>query len=279
MLSTEGRVFADQLLREVKRLEPVNADRLWPGCNSWMDAFGTMNEAMAKDGPIGRVRTLNAVFDRLDTVPKAERMFRGIFVGGSGKRSLLAVFGICMRSRHPFCLHDPKIDQIGLHSKLITILVTRKIMDAQAAPLAFMSWHALGRLAERGGGPQAREMFWQASLGSFLMRRAVASTDLNLVTGPVVLTGQMRPALAREQSYGHANATFYDITTALARSDLRDNDPRVVQGEALMQRVDRLVKERDPKVFEENTVPSIASRNDDFVSRLVPADRMPIFET
>jgi hypothetical protein len=147
-VSTEGRVFVAQLTCDLAKREAAGAALLHPGAKTWSEAFLAFAHQMAKEarGPIQAGKMFAAGITRL---AKAQDDARACFVNGShsGSRSGLFQCLTFERRQHP----PTKKGNEGIAVQNYFCSLSRRghIGITRDDTVAFLSWHALGRMRER----------------------------------------------------------------------------------------------------------------------------------
>ncbi|RUU09126.1 hypothetical protein EOD10_26010 [Mesorhizobium sp. M7A.T.Ca.TU.009.01.3.2] len=254
-ITTEGRIFARQVGREVKRRELVaasaisngNEKELWPAVK-WI--VGRLD---ADTSPVKRVACLQAVAARLRSVPDGDR---GAFVDISrfdGKRTCELMFTTLLADDHP--MEAMTGLEAGITLQCHYFKIGRTGPDLRVGVVAaYASAHALGRLYER-----ARHQV-EISYGIGFLRlcgRAgvFASTDKRLwrteiniaLNDDLVATGSTRVA-----GQGDVAGTFFDCRTVLPRDACdgeqiaqADGFAQVLEGKATVAEIPFLVRPND----------------------------------
>jgi len=221
MVSTEGRVFVAQLVRDLRRREKAGASLLSPGCHKWVDAFQAFGLALSKIGsPVKAGKMFAAARDRLH----ASQKNGGCYVNAFATRSRSGAFE-CLTwevAQHP--LTRSGYEGIVVHGYLCLLQRNgRIVVSKQGQRFAFLSWHTLARLAERWKGEifQTDAVVAGCGFAGLLMRESTkhTNTGINYVvpgtddnSDPILCTGVLRYA-ANER--GNGVYGFFDVITAL----------------------------------------------------------------
>jgi hypothetical protein len=147
-IGTAHRIFVAQLTRDLLAREALAADALAPGTKRWGAAFNSFGTALVKmtrtGGPLKASALFRATCERLRTV-YAEQFFFTF----SYNRSRSAYFEMLTFAAEPHPL-IPTGDQ-GIVVKTFRARLRRNgSSEGWWGERAFLSWHALARLAERG---------------------------------------------------------------------------------------------------------------------------------
>jgi hypothetical protein len=254
-ITTEGRIFARQVGREVKRRELIgalaisngNEKELWPAVK-WI--VGRLD---ADTSPVRRVACLKAVAARLGSVPDGNR---GAFVDilrFDGKRTCELMVTTLLSDDHP--MEAMTGLEAGITLQCHYFKIGRTGRDLRVGVVAaYASAHALGRLHERA----RHQVDINDGIGFLRVcgRAGVfASTDKRLwraeiniaLNDDLVATGSTRVA-----GQGEVASTFFDCRTVLPRDACggeqiaqADAFGQVLQGKATAAAIPFLVRPSD----------------------------------
>jgi len=272
-IATADRIFANQLMREVKRREPINADCMHKGTRNWVDAWEGMYHV--KDaGPIKSAKRLVTVYERMRSIPDKDSAFLPFVFSNPGKRTVIGIFMVMKEDDHP----ADAVAKTGVMVSQVILESTNTRYMLEMAPAMFVSWHALARMSERS--PDLRRssnrietavnILWQAAHTSFVMRNKLSEETLHLTVGDTILAGTLRPHVSKGKGR-RINCTFYDIATVLPRDDMHELDPRRVQGDSVAEQIKKFLKAPSKALMKEihKSIPLIAARKDDYTSRVL----------
>ena len=144
-VSTEGRVFAAQLTRDLAERELAGSAALAPGAKGWQPAFKAFGETIGKSGsPVKAGKLFKAGIERL----KRAQAGGACFINSHMCRSRSGGFELLTweRAKHP--LTNIGNEGILIRSYLCLLQRNGCIRGARSR-LAFCSWHALARMRER----------------------------------------------------------------------------------------------------------------------------------
>jgi hypothetical protein len=225
-ISTEGRVFIAQLTREIVARERKGAAMLSPGMTTWCDAFKNIIMGAHKLGsPTKAAKHFNAAQHCLIAAQKDSLCTLNSF----SKRSRSAHFEVFVSEigKHPVTQSGNE----GIIVRRYSCMLWRRgfIYEMRYGDnLAFISWHALGRMRERcdvdifsAGGIVAL-----CGVAGLLMRDSFKhhGTAINLAFKDLICAGTLRYVLSDEPGRWHG---FFDVLTALEPNIL--NNKRAAQ--------------------------------------------------
>jgi len=144
-ITTEGRVFTAQLMRDIRNRERLGAGTLHPGAKTWHEAFLGFRDSFKRDGPVKAGQMFARSRERLiEAQTKHGACYLNVF--SSRKRS--GVFDMISWSvaQHP--IRPGRYEGIMISGNLCR-LQRGGHLSMYGKAHAFMSWHALGRLYER----------------------------------------------------------------------------------------------------------------------------------
>jgi hypothetical protein len=224
-LSTEARIFASRLRREVKRREAVGAKALG-GKSTWPDATSmALDTFMDAPGPVKAVKVMKQAMARLVAVSKEDQSFT--FPPGTngvlGSRQAILTLYTVEHENHPISHKETGIVVRRHVYHNARKMGYGRIMDE----LAFISDHTLGRLYERSDDEswiEPRRVFGLTSLlamvGEIGYSMAHAhpekvASQLNLAVEGYLLTGSMRHIRKEDASGATYFQPFFDVRTTL----------------------------------------------------------------
>jgi hypothetical protein len=263
-VSTEGRVFAAQLTRDLVAREAAGAGSLSPGHKHWLAAFhGFVDEIAKAKGPVHAAKLFKAGLARLHRAQNNG----ACFVNAHMIRSRSGGFEVLVWEvdKHPLMKsgHEGIIVR-GYHCTL----QRGGCIRMGRAKLAFISWHALGRIRERSKVDLFESLGVVAGCGFagrlMQMSKKHANTGLHYATaGTLLCAGILRTA----QNDNDERYCFFDVITAFQPQD----GPQAAQwkqGAALALAVHAYVEadDADPEGYA-NDIEVLPPRSDDYVSR------------
>ncbi|TPI65035.1 hypothetical protein FJ417_00160 [Mesorhizobium sp. B3-1-7] len=235
-ITTEGRIFARQVGREVKRRELIGASAISNGNERefWPAAKWIIGRLDADTSPVKRVACLQAVAARLRAVPDHDRGAFVDIVRFDGKRSCELMFTTLVADGHPMEAMTGREE--GVTAQCHYFKVGRTGLDFNVGVVtAYASAHALGRLCERGRRPVEID-YGIAFVGLCGRAGVFLSTDKRLwraeiniaLNDDLVATGSTKVA-----GQGEVTSTFFDCRTVLPR-DACDGE-QIAQADAFGQ--------------------------------------------
>ncbi|MDF3214809.1 hypothetical protein EN962_00260 [Mesorhizobium sp. M7A.F.Ca.CA.001.09.2.1] len=254
-ITTEGRIFARQVGREIKRRELIGAVAISNGNEKeWWPAVKWLAGSLNLEGsPVKRVALLQAVGDRLKSIPEADK---GAFVDitlFAGKRACEIMFTTLLADDHP--MEALTGLETGVTIQCHYLKIGRSGTDVRLGVLvAHASAHALGRLRERArddveikDGIGFLRVCGKAGLFAATetrLRKAEINIALNddlIATGSTKVGGQ-----------GDLASSFFDCRTVLPR-DACDGEQiaqatafaEVLKGRATANEIPFLVRPND----------------------------------
>ena len=242
--STESIAFANQLRREVNRLEKLHASNIAPGTTNWAGAFRIVFDNLEEVGsPIKQSAVLKNLFACVSSVDQEEEGIIFPLAYYNAKRTAGLSLVTIEFGQHP--LTGPQESGVSVNKTTITV---RRDGDAclSRAPLAYISKHAIERMHERRSHPLGigRAMNMIASVG---MLGAMICLDhggheaLCLNVGDEVLAvGDIRHAVGVPDEYGRCSYTpMYDARSFLCIGELDSRDKLLAQGNAAVAAIQR----------------------------------------
>jgi hypothetical protein len=266
-ITTEGRVFAAQLTRDLLARERLGAGTLWPGAKTWRDACQSLGNAIAAaDGPIKAVDTLKAARNRVRAIKDERTCYVNLFFNRS--RSAFYEIMTFEVAKHP-------ITEEGNAGVLVQNyffhLRRRGQVTCAYRAVAFVSWHALGRMRERS----EIDMMFAATgavpicgIAGLVMTNSSkhVNTEINLAYGDMLCTGVLRSVPNRQVNGYEHHFLFYDVLTVLPFDEALPH--RRAQGDSVLAIVRNYIKSSDPITHGlADAIPVLPFRPTDYVSR------------
>jgi hypothetical protein len=269
-ISTEGRIFAAQVTRDLAAREAAAAAMLMPGTKTWYDAFTAFAQATSKTGG-GPIRAGKFFWDACNRLMAAQNEHHACFINFFYHRKRSGHFEVLTyeRDTHPLTNSGNE----GIVVKVYQCRLSRNgfIELIRGIPIAFCSWHALGRMAERSKAKadifDAKGAVAACGLAGKLLHRSAkhAGTEIHVAFSEFVCAGILR---FREDDTDRLFG-FYDVLTTLPRLDVERLNPRAwEQGCKLASGVNRYIKSDDSNSagYSEH-VPVLDFRGFDYISR------------
>ena len=211
-VSTEGRIFVSRLTRDLAARERAAAALLSPGTSTWPDAFHAFMRQICKTPkPTKAAALFRGALDRL----RAAQKNRACFVNCFEKRSRSAFVEVLTYqvAKHPLM-------QTGNEGIIVRVFMVRLQRNGRVSigtsKLAFIDWHALGRMYERS----TFDVFDDASglvagigFTGLIMRESEKhhNNSISFATEDMTCVGVLRFATNEEgKTYG-----FFDVRTVL----------------------------------------------------------------
>jgi hypothetical protein len=257
-ITTEGRVFTAQLMRDIRHRERLGAGTFYPGAKTWHEAFLGFRDSFTCDGPVKAGKQFARSKERLiEAHTKHGACYMNFFA--SRKRS--GAFDIITWSvaQHP--VRPGRYDGILISGHFCRLQRTGRLSMFGKAH-AFMSWHALGRLYERwdaGTLDMAAVFIGLIGVAGMLMSESArhCNNEMNLAFEGVHCVGVMRHA---PQGY-----YFFDCLTVLP--DEPKYAKQLAQGAMTADAVLQFIKgdDSDPRGYAE-LVPVLPFTRNDYVT-------------
>jgi hypothetical protein len=208
-ITTEGRIFTAQLMREMRNCERLGAGTFHPGAKTWHEAMlGFRNSFIGCGGPVKASKIFARGRERLLT---AHSKHGACYLNCFESRSRSGLFDmISWRvAQHP--IRPGKYEGILISGNFCR-LQRRGHISMYGKHHAFMSWHALGRLYERwddGTIDKAAAVIGCVGVAGMLMSEGNRHSNnaMNLAFEGVHCAGVMR-AVPKEY-------IFFDCLTVL----------------------------------------------------------------
>lgn len=265
-ISTEGRVFVAQLTRDLLARERAGADTLAPGTKTWADAFQKFAVALSKNGsPVKAAAQFKAAIDRMMRVNKK----RCCLVNAYMHRSRSGYMEVLTYevAKHP--LTNTGNEGIVVRAYHCQLTRNGRIRIGYGDQIAFISWHALARMHERGGVDKliASGFIAACGLAGMLMRESDkhANTEMNYANNTdMICTGVLREI---PQPGGH-RIGFFDVLTVLVDDDRPMVAAKRAQGIAIARAVIKYFngENADPRGYGDD-IAVMPFHSTDYVSR------------
>jgi hypothetical protein len=219
-ITSEGRAFIAQMMRDLRRREKLGANLLSPGCTKWSEAlraFGT--RMIGCGGPVHAGKLFAAGRERLIVAHQEHNAcLLNFFV--SRKRS--GLFQVIVYDIAPHPLTGTGNDGIIIRSCFYK-LQRRGCASFWSNKVAFVSWHALGRLYERSNFSmdEANEVVCSLGIAGMLMRESEKhyNGSINLAFDDDLLcTGVLR-YLSGIEDGKRRETRFFDCLTTISAGD------------------------------------------------------------
>jgi hypothetical protein len=216
------------VVRELNARQRAAAANFWPDASNWYDAFTGFAKAVAQqNNPIKRARMLRTAGERLK---QAQRGGACYFHASSFKSRSAFIHVLTFETGpHPMIA----VKDEGIIAQASTLMTTRKGLVRRdiASSVAFVSWHALGRMPMRSDVDisGACGIGRVCGIVGLLLRHSSRhySSEINVVFGDLLCKGTFRFVPTAAGNYG-----FFDVITALTLDQVED--PRQVeQGRAI----------------------------------------------
>jgi hypothetical protein len=223
-LSTEARIYAAQVTRDLAARERAGASALAPGAIEWNEAFHVFGRALAHAGPRKAAKMLRDAVPRLHKIQKTGGCYLNAFMSRS-RSGVLEVLTYAV-AKHPLTgTGQDGVVVRGYYAQLHRgggVHVSKKGLN-----LAYLSWHAIGRLRERSNGAdifQATNVIACCGFAGMLLRDSLKhlGTSVHLAAPDLICVGTMRE---------HEHQRFYDVLTIMERDTIEP--VQRAQGDAL----------------------------------------------
>lgn len=219
-LSTEARIFAKDVLREVNRREKLGAPILAgrKSAATWGDASSALGRYIVGDA--SPVKTAKIVLERVQQLQKLDSSDRGFVIltwSSHGRRAHLDVRTMTS-GLHPLVGVD---NERGVMVEKHLLMVGRQKNFAMVGlTSAHMSEHAISRMFERSHGTAVAGMVGVIALAGVVAdivcgRPSLRRSEINIGIGDVILSGSLRTANMTLQGGSSAVIDFLDIRTVL----------------------------------------------------------------
>lgn len=212
-ITTEGRVFVAQMIRDIRARSRLGAGLLSPGASTWSAAITSFAKRMSKVGsPVHAGDLFNAGRMRLI---EAQQKHRACYMNLCMSRKRSGLFQLLTHevAKHPATKRG--YDGIMLCSYYCR-LQRNGCITASGNRVAYISWHALGRLYERSDTnmEDAWSVVGLLGITGFLMRESDKHLNggVNIaVEGNLLCTGVLRML--------NNGIPFFDCLTVLPSDD------------------------------------------------------------
>jgi hypothetical protein len=264
-VSTEGRVFAAQLTRDLLAREAAGANLLSPGCQQWLPAFHAfVDEIVKAKSPTRAGVIFKAGVGRLHQAQEGGACFVNMHMS----RSRSGGFEVLTweRAKHPLTQagNDGIVVQ-GYHC----LLQRKGCVRLGFTKLAFCSWHALARMRERSKIDifDSRGVVAGCGIAGRLMRMSDKHDNggIYYAAGESLLCAGVLRTTTDDRGQAYA---FYDVLTAFQPNE---DGPQVAQwrqGCAIAWAVHEYITgdSADPSGYADK-IDVLPFRYDDFTSR------------
>lgn len=263
-ISTEGRVFVAQFTRDLAARQAAGAHLLSPGSKTWSEALRNFAHRVSRSGgPVKAAKQFNVALEALRTAQKGSACFVNCFA----RRSRSAMLWLLTYEVEQHQLTNIGNKGIAVRSHFIVLQRNGRISCGTNSLIAFVSWHALGRMYERTKVDLfgANGVVAYCGIAGLLLRESEKhlNTGINVTLEGMVCTGVLRVGNPDPDGQRYQ---FFDVVTVLP-SDLYDKQ-KLAQGRVITEAVTKYITgdDADPDVFAEK-IPILPFRDDDFVSR------------
>ena len=259
-VSTEGRIFVRKMILNVRAQERAGAEALSPGARTWDDAFLRFCHSLKGLG--GPVRACKVYVRARDRLAQAMREHDACYLNYFASRKRSGIFEVMtwQVAKHP--IHPTTYDGVIVRGYRCQ-LHRRGAISVATSRIAYVEWHALGRLYERSDATvhTAGCLVGMLGIAGIVMRESKQHLNkaINVAFEDNVLcTGVLRY---------HDQGTFYDCRTVLP-SDEPKYAEQAAQGRwvaaAVMAYMDADVA--DPRGYGDK-VPVLPIARDDYVTK------------
>jgi hypothetical protein len=267
-ISTEGRVFVNQMIRDLRARERLGAGLLSPGATKWREAIHAFGHSMVGcGGPVKAGKLFNAGRERLIV---AQRKHNACLLNFFMVRKRSGLFQVLVYdvAKHP-------LTGSGYEGVIVRSCFYRLQRIGCATfwsnKVAFVSWHALGRLYERSGFDmrEANAVVCMLGIAGMLMRESEKhnNNSINIAFDHDMLcTGVMRHLTGIEDGKPR-KTVFFDCLTMLP-----GGEPKYAQQRAQGGHVAHAVKtymdsdSADPRGYADK-IPVLPFNRDDYVTQ------------
>lgn len=208
IISTEGRIFVAQLTRDLAARQRIGADLLTPGTGTWPSALQGFAHSIPGGSPVHAANKFKLALKRL-RLAQAER---ACFVNGFMKRSRSGLFELLTYEvgLHPL-LREGR-EGVLVRAYYCRLQRIHKI-SLHSSKLAFLSWHALARMAERSKADifEGGAIVAGCGFAGLIMRESEKhrNTSISYATEEMTAVGVLREV---PRKYA-----FFDVLTTLPR--------------------------------------------------------------
>jgi hypothetical protein len=206
IISTEGRIFVAQLTRDLVARQRIGADLLTPGTGTWQEALQGFARSLDGNGPIQAALMFKGALQRL----RQAQGERACFLNGFMRRSRSGLFELLTYdvAQHPLLAGGR--EGVLVRAYFCRLQRIGKISLASSR-LAFLSWHALARMAERSKTDifEGGAIVAGCGFAGMIMRESEKhrNTSISLATEEMTAVGVLRTAPGKY--------AFFDVLTVL----------------------------------------------------------------
>jgi hypothetical protein len=227
-ISTEGRIFTAQLTRDLAARQAVGAALLSPAARRWPEAFDRFAESICKTAaPTKAAKLFHAGIDRLLVAQKEHAACVVNCFERRSRSAYVEVLGFDV-AKHPLTNVGNDGILVGAH---ICRLQRKGRLGIGFGRLAFVSWHATGRMWERSDVDifSAHGVAGYCGVAGLLLRGSDqhANSEINLAFAGMIVTGVLRSACTT----AGVSYRFFDVLTVLPLPER--NTPKLAQGIAV----------------------------------------------
>lgn len=285
-ISTEGRIFARVLSREIKRREAIGANAMFKGDTTWVHAaYHLMDEVFNAPGPGKAVKVMDAVYARMKRISPDDKSF--LYPPGSISRfsNRQACWTVYTMEYGP---HPIVKNETGILIRRHYYYSSRKVINTRTNDeLAFVSDHTLGRLHDRSEEGKWNSPGYIIGLAGILglageIGHCMAhhyndreGTQLNLAVSDVTLTGTMRHVMKTDKNGDGHFQPFFDVRTSLPDCSVEQRRQALAVSTLITHAVKLdtsvMVLMNDPEVMKQ--IPYLQKR-EDYISSKMKMERV-----
>jgi hypothetical protein len=264
-ITTEGRIFVRKMILDIRARSRAGAGLLSPGALTWRAALDSFARRMSNAGSVVHAgKQFAAGRERLI---RAQHEHRACLVNLCMSRKRSGMFQLLTHevSKHPstesgydgimICSHSCRLQRIGC----VTVSGSR---------VAFVSWHALGRLYERSSvsAEDAWSVVGLLGIAGLLMRESNKHLNGSVnvaVEGDILCTGILRPL--------DGCRPFFDCLTVLPGDEPKYTN-QFHQGKHVANAVMKYLRSdsADPRHYADK-VPALPFNRNDYVTEQLKA--------
>jgi hypothetical protein len=222
-LSTEARIFARQVIREVKRREPIGASAFaGKPVKTWPEATFPLFERISRDIGVFTQQAIASTRKRLDNLPETDR---GYVCGGSSTPSTYLDMVTLHGDDHTLTVMEGLEEAVIVQRHCYDLRFARGADAFSGIVTANVSEHVFGRFYERSTNrPDVKTGVSLAlvcgHIGMVAMSdKRLGHSEINFMTDGVMLTGSMK--VSRHAGGGPVTA-FFDCRTVLPMSAVNE---------------------------------------------------------
>lgn len=271
-IPTESRIFADRYMRELRKREALNSNRLSPGAKTWTDAMLDVFDQVGNMGnPIKRAKRIKEIAGYLNSAIDTDDGFAHFVLdyGGSNRSAglLLATLGV---GEHPIQgVHE---DGVNILHHFITSRRGGTVRACADLNLAYISKHALARMHERGLNMSADAITGVLScigVMGIILRNAKQHADggMCLRFDDTLIVGSLKNAVKDVGGGKGVECALFDVRTALPADEVKDRR-MVHQGQQATLAVNEWLQHRSmatPLLDKLSaSIPHLPRREDDY---------------